>query len=150
MTNLKLQINSKSQGQKFPKGIEVTVVCLVVNNNGEILLSKHPSWSGGKQWVLHGGHIETGEKIFDAAVRETKEETGINVSAIKIIDCGDNIIPEKGKHFVYFVCFLKAEDGSVVPNDELTDLKWFPLSSVLNEDIESGYKKMIEKYLSEK
>ncbi len=133
---------------QFPKGIEVSVVCLVVDNENEILLSKHPSWSEGKQWVLHGGHIESGEKILDAAMRETREEAGIRSTAVKILDCGDYIVPEKQKHFVYFVCVLKAEETEAQPKEELSELKWFSFNDVLNENIEPGYRKMIEKYLS--
>lgn len=62
---------------EFPKGIEVVVACLVVSNGGKILLSKHPSWADGEKWVLHGGHVESGETIFAAAERETNEETWI-------------------------------------------------------------------------
>ena len=136
------------QNSKFPKGIEVAVSCLVVNKNNEILLSKHPSWHDGKKWVLHGGHIESGETIFAAAERETKEETGVAAKAMWIIDSGDNIISEKQKHYVWFCCLLETYDETAVVGEELTEAKWFSRGEILKQNIEPGFRKMIEKYLS--
>ncbi len=66
---------------------------------------------------------------------------------MKIIDCGDYIVSENGKHFVYFVCLLRATNGEVIPGEELTKLGWFSKDKILDEDIELGFRKMIEKYL---
>lgn len=49
---------------------------ILVNSNGEILLA---SRTDNNQWCLPGGSLEVGESLTHCAVRETMEETGIQV-----------------------------------------------------------------------
>jgi ADP-ribose pyrophosphatase YjhB (NUDIX family) len=56
-------------------GIVPSVNVVVTNDNGEILLIKR---SDNDNWALPGGAIDIGESMTQAAVRETKEETGID------------------------------------------------------------------------
>lgn len=58
--------------------------CGVVIKRDEILMVRHVH-SGRDYWTLPGGGIDDGESIFDAAVREVIEETGIYVDPIKLL-----------------------------------------------------------------
>jgi ADP-ribose pyrophosphatase YjhB (NUDIX family) len=49
---------------------------VVINDDGEILLIRR---SDNDNWALPGGAMDLGESLPDAAVRETAEETGIDV-----------------------------------------------------------------------
>lgn len=57
-----------------PKHI-LSAATVVLNDNNQILLLKGPR----RGWELPGGQVEEGESLSDAAVRETKEETGIDI-----------------------------------------------------------------------
>jgi len=60
-----------------------TAFVLIKNENGEIALIQE----GGKQakglWCLPGGHADAGETLEEAAIRETMEESGLNVKIVK-------------------------------------------------------------------
>lgn len=56
----------------------VSAATIVLNERNEILLLKGPS----RGWEMPGGVVEEGESLKDAAVRETKEESGIDVRPI--------------------------------------------------------------------
>jgi len=55
---------------------------VVVIKNGAVLLIQHEDF---KMWVLPGGHVEAGESVAQAAVREVYEEGGIEVVLISLV-----------------------------------------------------------------
>lgn len=70
----------------IPKHI-VSAAAIVLNDKGEILLIKGPR----RGWEMPGGQVEEGESIKDAAVRETKEESGIDIEVTKFCGIFQNV-----------------------------------------------------------
>ena len=66
-----------------PAPVTVAVVTIPVNDRGDILLTQRASKGGlyNGLWVFPGGHVDDGETLTKAAVREVHEETGIQVLA---------------------------------------------------------------------
>ena len=96
------------------------------HGNTEILLIKHIN-SG--HWAFPKGHVEEGETEIETAMREIKEETGIDV----IIDQSFREIvtysPRRDTHkeVVYFIA--KAKNTDYTPQeDEIADIKWVEIS----------------------
>lgn len=78
------------------KQVVLTIMCMVVNENNEILVENRlkKDWPG---LTFPGGHVEDNETTFEACIREIKEETGltiknpINVGYIEWNDFGDGL-----------------------------------------------------------
>lgn len=136
----------------FPKDIEVIGSAIIENNDGKILLVKSPKWPD--KWVMPGGHIEPGERIADAALREAEEETGLKLKAIEIISFGELINSQdfhRPAHFIYFDLLCRLESGELkLDNRELTEYKWVSPEDALKMDLAESYDKTIGKYLSYK
>ncbi len=69
-----------------PKHI-VSTAAIVQNKQGEILLIKGPR----RGWEMPGGQVEEGESLKAAAIRETKEETGIDIAALQFCGIFQNV-----------------------------------------------------------
>jgi len=93
-------------------GVNVAII-----QNGRILLTKREDF---RVWCLPGGHAENGESIAQAAIRETLEETGLEVKLTQV--AGIYSIPEAKAWVNLIILFvgepvggtLKAQDGEVV------------------------------------
>lgn len=74
------------RGAPIPRGeYHIVVQIMTVNDNGEILLTQRvPSKTSGGKWECSGGCAIAGETSSEAACRELREETGIQVSPDEI------------------------------------------------------------------
>jgi 8-oxo-dGTP diphosphatase len=104
---------------------------LIANTKGEILIlqrSKHNDVLP-EYWDIPGGTLEDGEDPEQGAVRETKEETGLDISDPRLFFQKSNVDSAKNKQFVTLV-FEATSSGSVVQlNPEEHDAyAWIPLS----------------------
>ena len=123
-------------------GREVAVDCVSVKD-GKVLLVKRAHKPFNGYWVLPGGHVEQGETIRDAAVREMREELGLDIEIIETIDVFDD--PNRDPRGLISVAVLaRPKGGRIVLNREASDYKWFPLDD-LPEKIGFDRKKILEK-----
>jgi len=99
-----------------------TSVVLIINDNNEILIlkrSKAAHWNPNK-WILVGGGVEKNESYLEAAIREVKEETTLNVSSLKKID---EIFSKKENCNIIFYQ-TNTFTGNVKLNFENSNYKW--------------------------
>ena len=91
-------------------------VCVALIQNERVLLTNRTDF---EVWCLPGGHVDPGESIAQAAVRETAEETGLEVKLTRLV--GIYSIPEAQAWVNLMVLFagepvggnLKAQEGEV-------------------------------------
>lgn len=110
----------------------VVSACLIKNDNKYLLVQEAQPKAYGL-WNLPAGHVDKGEKIRDAAVRETKEETGYNVRIIKEIA----ILHEEATNAVKHIFSAEIIGGEISINpDEILDVKWLTFEEIeaINDD----------------
>lgn len=105
------------------------IVGLYIIHNGRIAMVKGPKWKG---WRVPGGHIEYGEDMFEAAKREAKEELGIDVRPVGLMNIAQSIKPKDFangiKHFIFFEILCKADtDKLVLDGREIMECEWVAL-----------------------
>jgi len=134
--------------QLFP---EPTVGILIFNPNGELFLVKTHKWHD--KYGMPGGHIELGESAVEAARREAKEETGLEIRDVDFLCWQECIYDEqfwKPRHFIFLDFTARMDEGEVVLNDEAEDFIWMDPQKALGElDIDSYTAVSIRNYLSQ-
>lgn len=124
---------------------------LVVNPKGEVLIVRSNKWHD--KYTVPGGHIELGERAEDAIKREVKEETGLNVVAVRLLLVQQAIYPKdyrRHEHFVFmdYVCYTKDFDVKL-DNRELQSYVWIDSEEALKLDLEEYTRNFVVKYLGE-
>lgn len=128
---------------------EPTVGALIIKD-GKVLLCKSPKFHG--ELIVPGGHVEVGETFEQALKREVREETGLEVEAVKMIAFYEAIFPKdfhKKKHFIFFDFECTVKGGKLkLDGRELTEAVWLaPEEALQRSDVEYYSKKTVEEYV---
>ncbi|MBN2421805.1 NUDIX domain-containing protein [Candidatus Woesearchaeota archaeon] len=130
---------------------EVAVGALIFNDKGEIFLIKSPKYHD--QYIVPGGHVELGEKLEKAIIREIKEETDLDIEILYFLEIQDNVYNlYEHRHFIFidYVCKALTADVKLDP-EEASDYKWITPEKALNlPDLGIATKGFIENFLSKK
>ena len=100
-----------------------TNLCMVCDGKGNILVQdrKDPSWPG---ICFPGGHVEPGESIVGACIREMQEETGLTVKAPRL--CGVKQFQNHlGERYIVFLYKTDRFSGELKSSDE-GEVFWIP------------------------
>ncbi len=108
---------------------------VLVEKDGKFLLGKRNKENANNLWVIPGGGVRYGETIKDAAVREIKEETNLNVDIIKLIGYKE-IINLPGKyHTIVFFHLAKPKHINIKPKEDISDAKFFSIEEIKQLEI---------------
>jgi 8-oxo-dGTP diphosphatase len=105
----------------------VGVVCL---RGDEVLLVRRGRPPRQGEWSLPGGRIEPGERAVDAALRELREETGVEAEITGLIDVVDGLFPEAGRHYVLIDYAARWLSGEPVAGDDAVEARFVALDAV--------------------
>jgi 8-oxo-dGTP diphosphatase len=113
---------------------------IVLDGDGRLLLVKHShKKTGHKYWTLPGGGALRGEVLAHCAVRETMEETGLEVEVERLVYLGDEVDASDAGRLVtpYFLCRITGgalrtgSDPDVAPDQQyLVDARLFTREEV--------------------
>jgi 8-oxo-dGTP diphosphatase len=98
------------------------IAAAIIVDEGQLLLVERRVKEGSLSWQFPAGAVEAGESFEQAAVRETKEETGLEVSASKFL--GERIHPTTGRRMGYVACGVISGTAHVADPDEIADCAW--------------------------
>lgn len=119
------------------------VGAVVINDNNELLVIKEKISNIG--FKLPGGHIDNGEMISTACVREVMEETGIDVEFESIISLGHFYPHQFHKSNLYVLCLAKplSFEINIQDTQEIVDAKWVKIEEYLEDETVLAYSKAV-------
>jgi 8-oxo-dGTP diphosphatase len=126
--------------------VELCVGAVVVAD-GRLLLVRRGRPPGLGQWSVPGGRVEAGERLTDAVVRETVEETGIEVACGALLGWVERI--DEQHHFVILDFACEVAGGSdPVAGDDASEARWVPLGEVPGLPLVAGLLAFLEPHVS--
>jgi len=113
----------------------ITVDCVVIskrNNETKILLIQRKHEPYKDAWAFPGGFVDMNETTFEAAKRELKEETGIEIDNLVQIHTFSDVDRDPRGRTVSVVYFaeVNSNDFKLQASDDAKDAKWFTLDSL--------------------
>ena len=96
-------------------------------------------------WTFPGGKQEYNETVLETAIRETKEETNLDLKELYVYTATDEFQPDR--HFVTIGVISSSYEGElkVMEPDKINEWKWFDLND-LPKNIYTPSKNMIDEY----
>ncbi|MGV6800859.1 MAG: NUDIX hydrolase [bacterium] len=115
-----------------PKPIIASVGAVIFKQN-DVLLIKRAKPPFKHHWSIPGGKIEYGETVQSALHREIKEETGIEINIIGLIDIFESLPEIPGEtHFLMIDYVGEWVRGEVVAGDDAEEAEFVPFAEALS------------------
>jgi len=108
----------------------LTVDIIIQREDKSIILIKRKKAPFAEQWALPGGFIEYGETAEHAAIRETKEETGLDVEIMQLVGVYSDPKRDPRGHVVAIAFLAKEVGGNLVANDDAKAVKVFKITEI--------------------
>jgi len=140
--------------RKYPTQPIVGVGAIIVQNGKLVLVKRGVEPAKGK-WSIPGGAVELGEEVRDAAIREAKEECGLDIELVNDtpMDAIDNMIPdEKGRlqyHYILLQFLAQPKGGTLKPTSDVTEARWVPLEEVEKYDLTNSFRLFLKRHRKE-
>lgn len=124
----------------------VPTVDILIETEEGILLIKRGNPPEG--WALPGGFVDYGESVEEAALREAKEETGLDVVDLKQFHCYSKPDRDPRQHTVTVVFTAKAT-GEVTASDDAADARFFSWDN-LPEQMAFDHRQILKDYRTDR
>ena len=132
----------------MPK-LEITNMVMVQDKStGKVIVQDRvKSWCGIS---FPGGHVENGESIYDSAVREIKEETGLKIENLKY--CGIIYWFNNKTEDRYFVHLYKTTDysGEMFTETEEGRVFWISIEDLYGMKLSSNFREYLPVFLEDR
>lgn len=135
-------------GQTIFMDPKVAVGTIIKTADQRIVLVRRAIEPGYGMWVFPGGYVDKGEVVTDAAVREAKEEAGLDVRLDGLID----VYSYAGRPLVVIVYAATVVGGELCHDDECLEVKLFtpaeiPWDALAFESTRAGLREYLRQEL---
>jgi len=138
----------RKDNRRYPQRPIIGVGALIFRRNSILLIERGREPLKG-YWSIPGGVLETGERIHDGLRREVREETGLEVTPLSLVEIFERILnDDRGRpeyHYVLLDYLCKVTGGELRPGDDACRAEWVPTRRVATYPLTQGTGAVIEK-----
>jgi len=127
----------------------------VIVQDGKLVLVKRGVEPGKGKWSIPGGAVELGETVRDTAMREAKEECGLDIELVEDtpMDAIDNMIMGENErlryHYVLLQFLARPRGGTLRAGGDVTEVRWVPLEEVDTYNLTNTFRLFLKKHRKE-
>ncbi len=119
--------------REYPISPLVGVGAVIIEQDRVLLIKRgKPPLEG--QWSIPGGMLEIGEEVREAAAREAREETGLEVAADELLGVFDRVLRDAGGrvqyHYVLIDFLCHPMGGELRTGGDASEVRWFTAEEV--------------------
>jgi 8-oxo-dGTP diphosphatase len=118
-------------GFVFYRDPKVAVATIITDDRGHVLLVRRAIEPGYGKWVFPGGYVDRGEEVQVAAIREAREESGMEIRIERLL----NIYSYSGRAPVIIVYEARVVGGCLACDDEGLEARFFEPSEIPWEEL---------------
>jgi len=113
----------------------------VIEEAGQVLLVRRGTEPLKGQWSIPGGLLELGEPLVEGVIREVREETGLVVEAVELVELLDRIYREDERvryHYVIADYLCRVTGGSLQAASDADAVRWVQRDEWMRPDAVEG------------
>lgn len=122
----------------------LTADIFIYNNENEFILIKRKNEPFKGQWALPGGFVDYGETVENAAIREAKEETNIDIELKQLINVYSDPKRDSRGHTVTIAYTAQGNFEDKKAADDASDIKIFTFNEIDNINLAFDHEKIIK------
>lgn len=123
----------------------LTNMCMIEDGAGNVVLqARRGHWPG---LAFPGGHVENGESLTDAVIREVREETGLTIRRPRLVGVKNWF--SKGGERNMVLLYRAGEFSGELTSSEEGEVRWAPLSELPGLPLASSMGEMLRVFLEE-
>ncbi|RJS89271.1 hypothetical protein DRO56_02845 [Candidatus Bathyarchaeota archaeon] len=135
-------------GREYPSHPLVGVGILIKHGEKYLLIRRAAEPDRGL-WTIPGGLVEVGERVREAAVREAREETGLEVEVREVLDVIDKIVrDEEGRvkyHFIIVDFLAVPKGGRMRASSDALEARWVRREEFKRYPLTETFKLLLER-----
>ncbi len=131
-------------GKTYPT--EFTNMIMVEDGENVLVQRRKLYWKG---IAFPGGHVERGESFLGAAVREVKEETGLDVCDLRLCGTVDWENADNGERYVVLLYKTSSFSGTLLPETEEGSVFWMKKSDLPQAELCDNFQRYLEVFLDD-
>ena len=107
-------------------------VGVFVFKEGKFLMGQRRGAHGAGSWSVPGGHLEFNESPEETAIREVREETGLEIGNVSFAAVTNDVFTDEGKHYV--TLWMKSDwvggEPTITEPDKFVEQAWVDFDSL--------------------